>query len=255
MLNERDLYLINAEIDGALEPGEQAELETILSSSEEAKAMRAELWKLATLLDETPEQEPPADLARRIAEQLPAPRRRTGFSLSAIFSSLQPAPTAAAFAAGLLAAIGFYELSSQSRPAADIANMVGTIVAPRQGTETERRDRLELSAPGLSGTMSLNVQGEVVVVEVDLNSSQTIAVELDLDESGLSFGGLARAGSGSAGEESYEVSGGALRVISQGQQAFSVFLLQTANWNGRDREIGLVVSSAGQPVVTGVLRG
>jgi hypothetical protein len=255
MLNERAVYLINAEIDGALEPGEQEELESILDSSEEARAMRVELRKLASLLDDTPQQEPPADLVRRIVEQLPAPRRRSGFSLSGLFSSLQPAPMAAAFAAGLLAAVGFYELSSQGRPTADVTNMVGTMVAPGLGVEAVKRDRLELSAPGVSGTMSLDVQGDVFVVDVDLSSSQTIEIHLDLDESGLVFGGLARAESVSAGEESYEVSGGALRVIGQGQQAFSVFLRQTANWNGRDREIGLVVSSAGQPVVTGVLRG
>jgi hypothetical protein len=255
MLNERVLYLINAEIDGALEAGDRAELESALSSSEDARVMRAELRKLATLLDDTPEQEPPADLARRIVQQLPAPRRRPAFSLSSILSSLRPVPTAAAFAAGLLAAIGFYETTSQDRKAADIANMVGTIIAPQQEAESIHRDRLELSAPGLSGTMSLDVQGDVFVVDVDLNSSQSIEIYLDLDESGLVFGGLARAGTVSAREDSYEVSGGALRVIGQGQQAFSVFLLQPANWDGRDPEIGLVVSSAGQPVATGVLRG
>ena len=84
MLSERALYLINAEIDGALESGEQAELEAILESSEEARVMRAELGKLVSLLDETPQQEPPADLARRIVEQLPAPSRRSGFSLSGL---------------------------------------------------------------------------------------------------------------------------------------------------------------------------
>ena len=51
MLNERALYLINAEIDGALGPGEQAELESVLSASEEARIMRAELRKLASLLE------------------------------------------------------------------------------------------------------------------------------------------------------------------------------------------------------------
>lgn len=255
MLNERALNLINAEIDGALESGERAELESILSSSEEARIMRAQLWKLASLLDETPEQEPPADLARRIVEQLPAPRRRPPFSLSAIFSSFQPAPTAAAFAAGLLAAIGFYEVSSQARPTADIANMVGTIVAPRQASEAIHRDRLELSAPGLSGTMSLDVQGDVFVVDVDIDSSQAVEVKMDLVGSGLAFGGLARVGRVSGGEESYQVSGGTLRVAGRGQQEFSVFLRQAPNWNGRERKIALVVSSAGQPVVTGMLRG
>ena len=255
MLNERALYLINAEIDGALESGEKAELQAMLNSSEDARVMRAELMKLASLLDETPEQQPPVDLVRRVLEQLPAPSRRRAFSLSAFFAPLRPVPTAAAFAAGLLAAIGFYELSVTDRPTADISNMVGTIVASRQGAETLPRDILELAAPGLSGTMSLDVQGDVFVVDVDVNSSQPIEIELGLAESGLAFGGLARAGTVSAGDEFYQVSGGALRVVSQGRQSFFVFLRQTADWNGRDREIALVVSSAGQPVVTGKLRG
>ena len=255
MLNERALYLINAEIDGALGPGEQAELESLLSASEEARVMRAELKKLSSLLDETPEQQPPEDLVRRVVEQLPPHRRRPSFSLAAFFGAFQPAPTAAAFAAGLLAAVGFYELSVHDRPTADISNMVGTIVAPRQDAEALHRDLLELSAPGLSGTMSLDVQGDIFVIDVDVNSGQPIEIELGLAESGLAFGGLAYAGTDTAGEEFYQVSGGTLRGVSQGRQACFVFLRQTADWSGRDREIVLVVSSAGQPVITGRLRG
>lgn len=255
MLNERALYLINAEIDGALEPGEQAELESVLSASQEARVMRAELKKLASLLDETPPPQPPADLVRRIVDQLPPPRLRPSFSLSAFFASFQPAPTAAAFAAGLLAAVGFYELSVHDRPTADISNMVGTIVAPRQEAEALHRDLLELSAPGLSGTMSLDAQGEVFVVDVDVNSSQPIEIELGLAGSGLAFGGLAHAGTVTTGEEFYQVSGGTLRVVSQGRQSFFVFLRETADRSGRDREIALVISSAGRTVISGRLRG
>lgn len=255
MLSERALHLINAEIDGALKPGEQAELESVLSSSAEARTMRAELRKLASMLDETPEQQPPEDLVRRIVEQLPAPGRRPAFSWSAVFASFRPVPTAAAFAAGLLAAVGFYELSVYDRPTADISHMVGTIVAPRQDAEMLQRDLMELSAPGLSGTMSLDLRGDVFVVDVDVNSNQPIEIELGLAESGLAFAGLAHAGRVTAGDEFYQVSGGTLRVISQGRQSFFVFLRQAADWNGRDREIALVVSSAGRPVVTGKLRG
>jgi hypothetical protein len=233
MLEERVMYLINAEIDGALE----------------------ELRKLASLLEQMPDQEPPADLSRRVLAELPAPAPQRPFSLAGWFASIQPAPTAAAFAAGLLVAIGAYELSSPDRPRSDIANMVGTIVTPRSGAEAVNRDRVELSAAGVSGTLALDRQGDVYVLRVDLQSSRQTEILIQLAEAGLGFGGLAHAIEGVRDEESYEVSGGALRVESQGRQAFSVFLRQTASSPGRDREVAVAVSSAGQPVYSGRLSG
>ena len=255
MLEERVIYLINAEIDGQLDAGEQAELEGVLASSEEARVMRTELRKLASLLDDVPAHEPPADLARRIIDSLPTPRRRDRFSLPALFASLRPAPTAAAFAAGLLAAVGYYELSVHDRPTVDIENVVGTIVANRPPADVVHKDRLEISAPGLYGAASLDLQGGVFVIGVQLESAQPVEIEIETAGSGLEFGGLAHTGTGGAQEESYEVSGGTLRVVSQGRKAFSVFLQQSAQGNGRDREIAIADSSAGQPVYSGVLRG
>jgi hypothetical protein len=202
-----------------------------------------------------PEQEPPADLSRQVLEKLPAPAARRPFSLAGWFASIQPAPAAAAFAAGLLVAIGAYELSSPERSPADIANMVGTIVAPRGEAEAVTRDRVELSAPGVSGTLALDAQGDVYVLRVDVQSSRQTEIVIQLAEAGLGFGGLAHASEGVANEESVQVSGGALRVESQGRQAFSVFLRQTASSTGRDREVAVAVSSAGQPVYSGRLRG
>lgn len=255
MLEERVMYLINAEIDGALEPGERAELDAILEASAEARTVRAELRKLATLLDGMPEQAPPADLADRILEQLSPPARRPAFSLARLFSKFEPVPTAAAFAAGLLAAVGFYEMSAREYSASDLANMVGTIVRDRQAPAVATKDSLDISAPGVSGTVSLSVQGDVLVLNVVLESAQQTEILIALAEAGLGFGGIAHAAAGNAAEESYEVSGGALRVMNQGRQAYSVFLLQKAQRNDRGRQISIGVSSGGQAIYQGVLRG
>lgn len=255
MLEERVMYLINAEIDGALEPGERAELDAILEASAEARTVRAELRKLATLLDGMPEQAPPADLADRILEQLSPPARRPAFSLADLFSKFEPVPAAAAFAAGLLAAVGFYEMSARENSASDLANMVGTMVTDRQAPAVASKDSLNISAPGVSGTVSLGVQGDVLVLNVVLESAQQTEILIALAEAGLGFGGIAHAAAGNAAEESYEVSGGALRVMNQGRQAYSVFLLQKAQRNDRGRQISIGVSSGGQAIYQGVLRG
>ena len=255
MMKERTVYLINAELDGVLESGEQAELEAILESSPEARAMWTELRKLVNLLDNMPEQAPPVGLTERIIGQLPAAAKRPSFSLPRIFPLIQPAPAAAAFAAGLLLAVGFYELSPRERPPADISNMVGTMVAQRQGPEAVRRDRIELLAPDVSGSVTLGLTGEVFVLDFELDATGQTEVVIAMEDAGLGFAGIAQAAAGSGAGQSYEVSGGALRVESEGRQAFSVFLLETVKRDNRETEISIGVASAGQSVFSGVLRG
>ena len=109
--------------------------------------------------------------------------------------------------------------------------------------------------PGVSGTVSLGVQGDVLVLNVVLESAQQTEILIALAEAGLGFGGIAHAAAGNAAEESFEVSGGALRVMNQGRQAYSVFLLQKAQRNDRGRQISIGVSSGGQAIYQGVLRG
>ena len=49
MLEERTINLINADIDGELDADERDDLEAILESSADARAMRAELLKLSNI--------------------------------------------------------------------------------------------------------------------------------------------------------------------------------------------------------------
>ena len=255
MLEERTLQLINAGIDGALEPFEQAELDAILESSAEARVMQAELQRLANLLDSMPEQVPPPELASRILEQVQLPARRPVFSLAGLFSSLQPAQLGMAFAAGLLLTVGFYELSPGHRPTVDPASIVGTMVANPQGQPTSQKDRLVIDAPGVSGSVTLSASGNLQILSFDLDSAQETEIAIALSEAGLSFGGIAHAAdSGASADALYGVSGGTLRVVNQGRQAFSVFLLD-AGAASVGREISIGISAGGTPVFSGALRG
>ena len=85
MLETRALELINAGIDGELDADGRAELEQLLAASADARAMQAELRKLAGALDRMPELEPPGDLADRIIGQAMLRRRRPPLSLSRLF--------------------------------------------------------------------------------------------------------------------------------------------------------------------------
>ena len=54
MLDERTLYLVQADIDGALDVAEAEELARILEASVEARELRAEFQRLDNLLSSQP---------------------------------------------------------------------------------------------------------------------------------------------------------------------------------------------------------
>lgn len=255
MLEQQTLELINAEIDGALRADERAQLDAILESSAEARAMKAELQKLANLMDSMPEQTPPEELTEQILARVRLPKRQPTFSLGALMSSLQPAQVGLAFAAGLLVTMGVYELSPGQLADVDPASVVGTMVLNPDVQNVNQADSLTISEPGVAGTVTLSAAGKLQVLSFDLQSADTAEISISLSEAGLSFGGIARvAASGLAADGSYEVSGGTLRVINQGHQAFSVFLLE-AGVDAGGREISIGISTHGAPVFSGVLRG
>lgn len=271
MLEERVIYLINADIDGELGSAERAELASILESSADARALQVELRRLAVLMDGLPDRAPPADLAGRILEQVrlqPEPVRsgsasRPKFSLAGLLASFQPAQAGVAFAAGLLLTMGFYEVSQRDGTPADLSNMVGTMLAKPSDSGGREMDSLSIAQPGLSGTVSLGEIGNYLVMNFDLDSAEETEIVIGLAEAGLGFGGIAHASADGSTEEFYEVSGGTLRVVNQGRQAFSVFLprvtdpsrVQAARQDGSGRQISIGISTGGAVTYRGVLQG
>lgn len=269
MLDERVLYLINAELDGELRPQEQAELESALSASAEARTVQAALRKLASLMEAMPAQEPPVGLANRIVAQIRLPSRRAvaapKFSLAGLLSSFQPVQAGMAFAAGLLLTVGLYEARQPGGESVDLSQLVGAMVATPGGSaaQTQQKDRLSITGPGVSGTVSLGEIGEYVVLSFDLELAQQTEIKVGLAEAGLGFGGIAHASAvGLAAGGSYEVLGGTLRVVNQGRQVFTVFLPEVAGTSAGPvpgqlggREISIGVSTNGARLFSGVLRG
>jgi hypothetical protein len=225
MLEERTLHLINADIDGELTPDEREDLDVILESSSDARAMRAELLRLSNLLDNQPEQLPPLDLSKQILNKLAPSPRASNFSLSSLFASFQPATAGLAFAAGLLLTVGVYELSPSDQSSSGTASMVGTMVASQSGSQDLLKNDVLLKGDGFSGTVSLRSNDGVYILNFDLDSRDLTEIEVGLDRTGLSFGGFAETRSDADKVfETVTISGGTLRVVNQGRQQFAVFL-------------------------------
>jgi hypothetical protein len=255
MLNARALELINGDIDGELGPQEKAELDAILVSSAEARTMKAELQRLANVLDGMPEQTPPAELADHILQQLKLPANRSSFSLAGLFASFSPAPMGLAFAAGLLMAVGFYEMSPGLGTPDDASSMVGTMIMDPPGLPVEQVAQLSISGPGVLGTVGASDVGNIVVLSFDLAAEQKTEIVIAMADSGLGFGGIAREPSSEPEVgEYYEVSEGSLRVVSETSRPFNVYLRRAEDGKGRQQGLGIEVIQLGERVFQGSLK-
>lgn len=256
MLNERALYLINAEIDGELDQAEREELAKLLDASAEAREMKAELQRIGNLLDGQLQRQPPVGLRERILDQVSLPAEPAGRSWRQWVGSLSPASAGLAFATGLLATVAFYELTDQPGMVTDTSGMVGTMVAGQQGRQQHQLDRLSIQGTDLAGQVSLYQDNQVFILSIELDSREKVEVEISYAKAGLHFGGLAHTHSGDRSEdESYVISGGALRVENQGRQAFSVFLPMAADSDGTNRAIDIAIFSDGTQQFTGAIQG
>jgi hypothetical protein len=229
MVEERTVHLINADLDGELEMGEREELEGILESSAEARAMRAELLRLSNLLNSLPEQSPPPGLSNQILNQLAPPMSASRSFFSGLFASFQPVTAGLAFAAGLLFTVGFYEMSPEVQPSGDAATMVGTMVAGGRSGPGLLQNDLLLRGDGFTGTVSLTKKAGIYALSFDLRSEGPTEIQVGLDHTGLAYGGFAETpGEADQAFDSVAISGGTLRVVNQGRQQFTVFLRENS---------------------------
>jgi hypothetical protein len=134
--------------------------------------------------------------------------------------------------------------------------MVGTMVAGKQAGAETTANSLFFKESGISGTVTLRESGPFKILDFDLDSGDPAEVEIAFAEAGLSFGGIARTSTGpEVMGQSYEIGGGTLRVMNQGQQAFSVFLRQAADETSGSEGISIGISSGGEQRVSGVIQG
>ena len=253
MLNEHEIYLINAGIDDELDAARQAELEQLLAGSEEARAMHAELLKLTNILAAAPQQQPPEGLAGVILDHA-APR--PAFSLRSMFSAFHPATAGVAFAAGLLATVTVYEWAPGHGETAMHAQMVGTLVAGRKAEDSNPVDQIEWESGGFAGQMILRREGGLSVLDIDVSGDGPMEIRFELEKAGLDFGGMMIGqGESASDKQEYEVSGGTLRVVSQGNQAFTLFLPAAIKQSGSGKAIRVGVSAGGEELFTGMIGG
>ncbi|NIM69557.1 MAG: hypothetical protein GTN86_02950 [Xanthomonadales bacterium] len=221
MIDERSRDLIQADLDGALDPQEQAELELLLAQSDEARRLHSELRELARVLRQLPEPELPAGLRDRILGQVRLPRE----DARVVPFRLRELPTFVRYgfaaAAGLLLAVGVYEYRSQTPDAQDLNRMVGSIMPGEGAVQETVIDRFTLDTEALATEAVLQLREGALVLDVRFEHRSAGELALELRGDGLAFDAIAQTHSELS---EFDVTDRAVHASGQGRQEFAVLM-------------------------------
>lgn len=244
-LDERIAELIQADTDGELAAVDRAELTAALENSAQARELHDDLTRVAKLMADVPDIDPPWGLRRRILDSIKLPAR-PGLS-----GWQRPASYGLAVAAGVLVAIGVAQMSTP-QGSEDMSNLVGTMVSQGHDLARPATGELAIDLAGVQGQVRMKSLNLAWALEFDLESEDAVEVAIDLDGSGLSFGGYADQDE-NAGVGNMEVSAGKVRMTNQGSHQFVLFLRRAPEASDGPQEIGIVVNRLGETVYRGLL--
>ena len=253
-MNElRAFELLSAGLDGDLSPEEKTELEQLLAESAEARRLQGELTELDRILADAPDQEPPADLADSIVERTLAAAPEPRQSLWDWLPGLQFGPVLRygfSVALGALLAIAVYETQPDIGPSGDITELVGTMAPDADPAGREILDSLSFERTGVSSVARLERRDEALVIDVRIDTTQTVEISLDFADSGFDFEALAQ-----SELDSIEFAGENLKVKGRGQRRFAVLLRsRSGDPIATEAKIDLEYSSDGDVLQQGTLR-
>ena len=136
MLDERQIELIQADVDGELPADQRAELSRLLLGNSEARALHDDLRKLTRMFSTLPRHEPPVGLERAVVDSIQwrAPSRRP----AAAWRESAPRIAATVAGAALLVA-ALYHLGLPFGANVDRSELSGTMASPAGGRMPKRR--------------------------------------------------------------------------------------------------------------------
>ncbi len=245
-IDEKYTALMNADIDGDIQPDEKAELEAFLAESEAGRALQDELRSLCSTLDAEDMIDTPPHLRHVVMNALPAPgpaAESHGF-----WQSLFAVPAlryTATFATGVILAVAIVD-SGQVQQSAfnEVTGLVGTMsdagdIAPVASTVIHKA--------AVAGTITLRRADPILIIDFDLSTNGPIDIVASYDDKSVWFNGFAQLESTGT---SISADGGQIRIQVDGKRRYAVYL---HNAGSRKLSINLEFFSNGEPVHRAVL--
>jgi len=248
MINERNLELVHAGLDGELGDSDRAELDKALQDSSELRELQAGLLEFSGLLDDEAPIEPPADLHGKIMHQISLPAVSVNkFRFRDIPGFVRYGLAAAA---GLVLTVGIYESQLGTTDSQDISSMVGTIMN-KSASDTVTLDAFAFDFDEISSVVSLQQRDGALVLDVVLDSRNLVVITVDFTSDGLQFDAIAQMQSDL---KSIEFANQAIHIEGTGRQHFAVLLHRDGNLAAdREATITLRFTSNGKLIKEGSL--
>jgi hypothetical protein len=249
-IDEKYTALMNADIDGDIQPDEKAELEAFLAASEAGRALQDELRSLCATLDAEDMIDTPPHLRHVVMNALPDPRPNVSPAAEApgFWQALFAVPAlryTATFAAGIILAVAIVD-SAQIQQSAfnEVTGLVGTMsdagdIAPVASTV--------INKAAVAGTITLRRADPILIIDFDLSTNGPIDIVASYDDKSVWFNGFAQLESTGT---SISADGGQIRIQVDGKRRYAVYL---HNAGSHKLSINLEFFSNGEPVHEAVL--
>jgi len=253
MTDDRKMELISAALDHELDAGDHDALEHLLDSSAEARDLQAGLKQLDTLLKRVPELEPPASLHAEIMAQAhptaAAPMPKKSGWLQALIPGAGLRYAIAAATGALVAAVVINSESMRTETG-DITDFVGTM-AQNSGATSDIIDSFAFADGNLESLIQLQRSDGFLVLRVEVESSETVDISVDLSDAGLEADAIAQQDSDF---ESIAMARSAVQMRAIGHQNMSILLRRVDDTALAGKaEIRLEFSSSGRLLGRGAL--
>jgi hypothetical protein len=234
--------LINADIDGEISAVEKRELEAILAIDREAQALHSQLSMICAAMDSAKAVTPPTYLKHTILEMTVPNRFKSRSPASGRrFFSAPAVRLAGAFAAGIVLALGYLGSDLVSRNSFDdVTGLVGTMTDRR--ADLSVKNSINVSRSDISGTVTIDRSGQILIVEFDLSSLVPIDIVAEFPGEDIWFNGFAQLESSGT---SVAAEPGRVTVRTEGKRRYAVYLHDAA---GREATIGLRFIAAGNVI-------
>jgi hypothetical protein len=225
MTDSNNLELVSAALDRRLDLDEQAELDLLLESSAEARALQSEFENLESMLEAAPEVEPPAWLQHQVlAQAKPEPATgdpSVGHWLGQMLPGTGLRYALAASAGAIVAAFIFYSPARLSGDL-DLTDLAGTMAPMSAHSGENIVDAFTFQ----ENTVQLRRGANAMFLDIQTSGAGAISIAVDLSESGLWPDVSAQV---EGRPESFTIAGQALQLKSEGQHRLTVLLRRDEN--------------------------
>lgn len=245
MIDAKYLEFINKEIDGKLSPRERKELQSYLANNCEARELSDDLKRMARTLSQVPDVQPSPNLKKYIMNSIPVNKYRPKAKRSPLQNVLSSVRLnfkyVSIFAVGLL--VGVLLSVFAKMDTVNTSDVTGTLLLKDREPDVSSVSKYTIAATEASGMIELKSAGDLVLVDVRLQSEQTVMLQVQFNANDLTLMEFRR---GNDGELNANFSENSLQLSNLGVQNYSlVFKNKTA----RKSSLNFLLSSAGKNIL------